>query len=127
MSLKDIRKYTVGAKKNLKEVVKEFITEDGDKYKVMFRQPTRKDKKALVKKCSDEDGMVDTIDLTTWAVIMLTYDPDTGERVFSDEDYDSLLEQASVGSFVDDFALEAIRLVNGINGETDDPKVLPEG
>lgn len=127
MSLKDIRKHTIGTKTKLKEVIKTFKTEDGIEFEVLFRQPTRRDKKELIKKCSDENGMVEVIDLSTWAVIMLARDPETGERVFTDEDYDSFMEQASVDSFVEEFALEALRLVNGVNGEPNDPKELPEG
>lgn len=126
MSLKDIRALTIGAKKNLKQVKKTFKTQDGTEFEVMFQQPTRKDKKEIVKRCSDDNGMVDVIDLSTWAVIMLTYTPE-GERVFSEEDYNLLLDQAATDSFVEEFALEALKLINGVNGESDDPKSLPEG
>lgn len=122
MSLKNlIRQNTVAKKIDLKSKVVTFNEGKKDEYKVKFTQPNRKIKKELYEKCVDENGLVQLADLQNWAVIYLTVDPETDERVFGEGDYELLSNQAS-DSWVDEYAEHALGLVSGLDGEPNDPK-----
>jgi len=118
MSLKDsIRKSTVGAKQTFRTSEIEW---EGSK--VGFKQLTQREKRELFQRCGkDADGNYDTVDLQIWATIYMTVDPETGEKVFTPEDYDLLNDQPS-GSFVEAFSSAALKLLGG-----DDPKKSQEG
>lgn len=123
MSLKKlIRQQTVGKKVPLKSKIVKFNEGTDEQYEVGFKQPTRKDKKLIMSKCVDkETGLIDNIDLQTWAVIALTVEPDTDNQVFSESDYESLSKLPS-GTWFDEYAEYALDLISGVNGETSDPK-----
>lgn len=110
MSLKDsIRKATVGAKKNFRTTELDF---EGNK--VMFKQLSQRERKELIGRCKDESGDIDGIELQIWSVIYMTRDPETGETVYTEDDYESLNEQPA-GGFVEKFAEAAIALMSGDN------------
>lgn len=123
MSLKKlIREKTVGQKTNLTTKVVKFNEGSEDEYEVGFRQPSRKDKKVIMNKCvNQETGLVDMVDMQTWAVILLTVDPEDGKPVFSEADYERLSNLPS-DTWFDEFAEIAINQVSGFNGEPTDPK-----
>ena len=118
MSVTDIRKKlrdkTVGGKSKLRSIVKEF---DGEKFEI--KQPTVATRGRIMKECKvpltdDEDEMASKIDyseMQVWAVIYCTFVPGTNERVFTEADAD-LLRNQPAGSFVDEFAAEAMDLMN---------------
>lgn len=128
MSLKkQIRSLTVGKKVPLQTRVVKFLEGTDDEYEVGFRQPTRKDKKLIMSKCVDkESGLIDNIDLQTWAVIALTVDPENGEPLFTEGDFEHLSDLPS-DTWFDEYAEIALSMVAGFNGEPSDPKELPKG
>lgn len=80
--------------------------------KVVFRQPSQKIRKNLVKQAT-KNGDFDAIDFQVRLVIALTED-DKGKKVFEDTDYDSLMDQPS-GGFLELFAEECMLLLG--NGQ----------
>jgi len=61
------------------------------------RETSRKVRKDLLEKCTDENGKVNTSDFLVWSIIYCTFDPGTGARVFDDEHYDSIMESPTSG------------------------------
>ena len=111
MSLRDqIRGNTLGQKKNFKTVP---ATVNGSE--VELRQPTIKERSALRKRCMsvDEEGKpdLDVFEFLIWAVIGYTYVPGTDEKVFSEEDYEALIELPAGGWF-DELSEKAADLTN---------------
>lgn len=110
--LKSIQAATIGAKKQFKRYSLEF---DGNT--VEFIQPTVKQRRDLLSKCKDTKGEVDGVLLMVEAVIALTVEPNTENRVFDDTSRDSIMSQPSGGWF-EQFAEKAIQALTG----SDDPK-----
>jgi len=79
--------------------------------KVEVRQPSIKVRNELIKRCMDKDGNMDNMEFMVQSAILLVYDPDSGEPLFTKEDYDSLISQPS-GGFVDQFSAEAMGLLS---------------
>lgn len=104
---KAIRDKTLGAKKGFK--TKNVQLEDGTE--VEIRQPSIKRRKEIMNAVTDEQGNVDGGDLVVWAAIYCSFVPGENETVFSEEDYEALLEEPT-GSFVDDFGQAALELMN---------------
>ena len=104
MSLKNIRAKTVGAKKNFNRIELDF---DGDK--VYFRQPSRKEVREI-QKFASKDGDFDFTTFQLYSVIKLTEDAD-GTRVFSDEDFDSMINEPT-GGWLDSFQEKALEVMS---------------
>lgn len=111
MSTRDeIRSATLGQKKSFQSK-----TVESNGVKAEVRQPTVKRRKEILNAVTDESGNVDGGDLVVWAAIHCTFEPDSDEKVFSEEDFDAFMEQPT-GSFVDDFGQAALELMN-VSGE----------
>lgn len=110
----DILAKTLGAKKHFKKT--EF---DYEGVKVVFHQPTRGEARELNKRSTTKDGEFDFIAFQMWSVIMLTKD-ENGNRVFSDEHFDSFLAEP-VGGWLDEFSSKALEVMSNA-----DPKPQPE-
>lgn len=107
MSTRDnIRKATVGAKKEFRKELTEW-----DGLEVEVRQPSVLSRRELLNACSDEEGNVDGQELMIWALIQNTYVPGTDEKVFDRADYDSIVNQPT-GGFVDHFGKVALEVMN---------------
>lgn len=91
-----IRNATLGAKKNLRKEVVEL--EGGIKIEV--RQPTQRSRSALSEKAT-KDGQIDNTLFMIHSVIELSFDPETGEKVFTDADVDAMLSEPSGDSYID--------------------------
>lgn len=114
MSTKDIRNALIGSKPEFKS---EEVEVGGKKIEV--RQLTVGDRNGLIEKCKGDNG-VDGLKLQVYAVIMTAHDPETGDKIFSPADYDTLVAQPS-GGFVDTISNVAFRVL-GISGEEDTEK-----
>lgn len=112
MSKRDsLRKATVGAEKKFASKIVEY---NGDKFEI--RQPSVSVRSKILKKSSisddiDDFGKVEFDKMQIFAVIYCTYIPDTDERVFDESDIPALKDQPT-DSFVDEFAAEAMKLMN---------------
>mgnify|MGYP003657580753 CR=1 FL=1 len=106
MTIDKLRAATIGAKKNFKS---ETIEYNGVKFEI--RQPSIRARAELTKQCTGSNGAIDMFKFLVWLVIELTYVPNTDKKVFTAEDYDTLVEQAT-GGFVDAFSEVAASLVN---------------
>lgn len=103
----ELRKVTIGAKR---EFEKKLFTFEGKSFE--FRQPTIGIRKKVRDKAMKNPlEPMDTLEFYIWCVIELTFVPGTDEKVFSEEDYDTLLESPS-GGFMDVFAEECSYLMN---------------
>ena len=78
--------------------------------RVEVRQPTVAERNKLVVACKDEKGVLNEMEFIIQAALRFTHDPESGERLYSLEDYDALAGQPS-GGFVDQFGEEAIKLL----------------
>ena len=114
MSTKDIRNALIGSKPEFKS---EQVEVGGQKIEI--RQLTVGDRNGLLEKCKNDKG-VDGLKLQVYAVIMTAHDPESGEKIFSPSDFDSLVAQPS-GGFVDTVSNVAFRVL-GISGEEETEK-----
>lgn len=96
MSLKKIRELTVGSK-----IVYETAEMTYDGEKVIFKQPSRREYRDLLKKAT-VDGELDVVSFQIWLVIFTTHDEE-GNRVFSEEDFAMMIKMPP-GGFIDKFA-----------------------
>jgi len=106
MAIDKLRAATIGAKKNFKSETIEF---NGVKFEI--RQPSVSARSELTKQCTGSDGQINMFKFLVWLVIELTYEPNTDNKVFTAEDYDTLVGQPT-GGFVDAFSEVAASLVN---------------
>ena len=114
-SIDDLRALTVGAKKNFRT---EKVDIEGAEFEV--RQPSVKARDALMEKCTDKEGKLKMSEFLSWGIILNTYKPGTDEKVFSDADYKSIIEQPA-GGWVDKLGNTAARLLN-VQEDEDSPK-----
>jgi len=106
-SIRDqIRAATLGAKPQFKTKIVEYAG-----LEVEVKQPNLKDRRKLLEKARDEKGNFDVVLFTIWAVILNTYVPNTGEKVFSPEDAEAFME-LNTGSFVETFSAAVSELMN---------------
>lgn len=78
-----------------------------------LRTLTYGDRAKLVRACKDEEtGEIDGIRLTFAALIACAFDPETGEKVFSEGDTETV--EALPGVLLDDWAFPALQL-NGLS------------
>lgn len=77
---------------------------------VEIRQPTIKQRNELLTSCRRADGSLDEMEFILQCAIRFVHDPDSGERIYSAEDYNTLISQPA-GDFVDQFGGEAIELL----------------
>lgn len=98
MSKKDLRNHLLGKAPSFK---KQTVNVDGTDYEV--RQFSLGDRNKIASKVVDKDGNTDYTAIQIWSVIYSVFDPETGERIFEDADYEQLLKQPSAGSFIDKF------------------------
>ncbi|MFZ5852301.1 MAG: hypothetical protein ACOYY2_13035 [Actinomycetota bacterium] len=75
---------------------------------VLVRGMTGRDRTRLMNEAVTDDGDVDLAKIYPDAIILCTYDPATGERVFADDDRDALLSKA--GAALDRISGPAMRL-----------------
>lgn len=99
MSLKNsIRELTLGAEQK-------FRTKDLE-YKgctVRVKELSLKERKQVLQRSKDADGTIDEVKLTINAIIAMVIDPDTGEKVYSPADYDSMVNSPA-GGYVEVFS-----------------------
>lgn len=79
---------------------------------VEVRSMDARSRTRLIKMASNEQGMVDMEVIYPEMVMLCCYDPETGERIFGEEDRDALMSKSSVP--VELLALAAMR-VSGMN------------
>jgi len=115
VSIKDIRSATLGAQNKFKT---EDVEHNGIKVKV--QQLSYGDRTALLEKCQKNDK-VDTLKLQVYAVIYTVVDPDTGEKVFSEDDYETMIKQPS-GGYVDTFSKAAFKVLGLSDDEAEAEK-----
>lgn len=77
---------------------------------VQVRQPNVKERNKIIMLCKDKDGKLDEMEFIIQAAIKFTYDPESGERLYSERDYGALVESPA-GDFLDQFGEEAIKLL----------------
>ena len=107
--LDQIRAATVGSAKQFR---REKVTVNGVEIEV--RQPSIRERARILKASKAQTGDQEKIDLGelfVTAAIACCYDPGTSQKVFTDADRESLMEQPS-GSFVDDLGAVALKLMN---------------
>jgi len=88
----------------------EHVGFEDEPIKVEVRQPTVKERNELIKSCRGKDGKFDEMEFILQAAIRFVYDPVSGDRLYSKEDYDALSQQPA-GDFVDQFGGEAVELL----------------
>ena len=121
MSKQKLRALTLGRKKTFE---KRIIEIEGEKFEM--RQPTigqRGEIRNKSMKVGMHDGEETTFDMFGFlicAVVELTHDPETGERVFSDEDYEEL-QSLPAGGWFDKLTKEAADLCNVQDDEVKKP------
>jgi len=109
VSIKDIRSATLGAQNKFRtEKVKH-----GD-IEVEVKQLSYADRTALMEKCTEGDKL-DSLKLQVFAVIYTVVDPETGDKVFSETDYETMVQQPS-GGYVDTFSKAAFKVL-GLSSE----------
>lgn len=106
--LKELHAATIGAKKNFKRYSLEF-----EGTAVEFIQPNVKQRRDILNKCKDSKGEVDGVLLMVEAVIQLTVEPNTDNRVFDETHRDMILSQPSGGWF-EKFAEKAMQAITGV-------------
>lgn len=97
---------------------REFTTGD---MKLFFKFPTRRDKREIMSLSTGKDGTINHALFETWATIKLTQVAETGENLFSDEDFDAI-ENLQLGGDFDKICTEALM---ALLGEESDPKKSP--
>lgn len=102
-----LRKATIGTAKKFKKVK---FTYEGNDFE--FRGLTVRDRDDIRAKATDKEGNILGAAFQVWALIYMTYVPETDDKVFSPEDYDMLMSQPA-GGFVDVLAGEALKLMSG--------------
>lgn len=101
MSIRDSILTTVDIQSKLVEVPEWGVT-------LEVRGMTAGDRMALTELAMGEGGTVRLSVLYPWLVVSSTFDPETGERVFSDEDVEAVKTKA--GSAVERLATAAMEL-----------------
>ena len=106
-----LRSITVGSKREFK---KELLEWEGNQFEI--RQPSVRQRSEILKKArmtvGDDEGVsVDIAAMQVWSVICCVYAPDDTKPLFSDGDFESLLDMPA-GSFVDKFATVAMSYIN---------------
>jgi hypothetical protein len=120
------RSLTIGKPRTFKS---ETVPIDGTDFEV--RQPTIKQRGTIQNKAlcfSDDAGkrldvpVFKSSEFQVWAVIEMTHIPGTDQRVFSEKDYDILVEQPAGGWF-DTLSKKAMELANVDETNTKKPSV----
>lgn len=88
--------------------------EDVDYYgiPVQLRGLRVRERQEIFEKSRNENGDVDGIKAVILAILKCTVDPNSGEQVFEDTDYDTLMNEQS-GGFVDTVMPVVNRLMGG--------------
>ena len=114
MTAKDlIRSKTVGAAKDFKREIMEF-----EGVPVEIKEPSERQRAKIFERARSEinvDGgkpkiNVDTAELAVWALICCVHDPETGETVFTEADYETLMNMPA--SQLDKLKSKALEYVN---------------
>lgn len=113
MSKDTLRSLTVGAKK---EFASDTVEYAGETFEV--RQPSLKQRNNLLTRCRDGKGEIDPTALMVWITIHCVYDPETGEPVFDEADYEAMTESPPNG-FVDVLGAKALE-VAGLSGNDEE-------
>lgn len=92
------------------------IPEWGD-IKVEIRGLSAGERVRLVKHLQGDDGKIDNASMANWLIVLCSYDPDTGERIFEDDDRDAIAEKAPKPH--ERLMTAALRL-SGLAGEDDE-------
>jgi len=104
MSIKDIRSATLGAQNKFRT---EKVEHEG--IEVEVKQLSYAGRTALLENCRT-NGELDTLKLQVFAVIHTVVDPESGDQVFSEADYETMVEQPS-GGYVDTFSKAAFKVL----------------
>jgi hypothetical protein len=83
-----------------------------------IRTMTARERSRLVSSCTKPDGTVDMEKMYPLLLIAAVYDPETGDKVFSAEDMESLQEKSASAI---EFVAQKIMEVSGMN-----PKAVDE-
>ena len=123
----ELRSFTIGARKHFeKETVEISIGDQTKAFEV--RQPTIGQRGVINNKAmqfNDGEMEFDMFGFLICAVVELTYVPGTDERVFSEEDYESL-KSLPAGGWFDKLTSTASTLCNVKSDEVKKPSVLTE-
>lgn len=92
------------------EIGLEHVGFEEEGIEVEVRQPTIKERNKLLAECRGDDGTLDEMEFILQCAIRFVYDPESGEAVYEEGDYDALVSQPA-GDFVDQFGGEAIELL----------------
>jgi hypothetical protein len=102
-----LRSATLG---KTREFVKELVEIDGCQFEL--RQPTVKARSRIFDRSVDSGtGKHDPFAIMLWGIIECTYCPESGERVFTDHDYEALAS-TPVGGYVDELGKSVMTLFN---------------
>ena len=87
---------------------------------IEVRTMTALDRAKLLKTCVEKDGSMITEKFQAGLIIASVFDPETGEKVFTDEDYELLMSKAAG-------VIESLATVSmGISGLTKDAMTAAE-
>lgn len=107
--MSNLRALTLGRNTKSKPVIVEV---EGAKFEV--RKPSVRERATILKAAGIVAGKASSAEidkLQAMAVINCVYDPETGERVFTDADLNALLDAES-GSYVDVLGEHALHFLN---------------
>jgi hypothetical protein len=101
---------------NSKDIKKEIVTiKEWDNVKIEIRTMSGKERSVLLKTAVDKNGELDFEKMYPSIIIATAYDPDTGEKVFNQEDREILNTKSA--KCVEEIAKVALRLA-GLDGES---------
>lgn len=103
----DLRSKLLGSKANFKT---EEVEYEGDKYFV--REMSLKERRKLVKRCSDSEGKLDGTLFQIHSIILAVKD-EKGKPVFEESDAEALEEMPASSGFVGVFSDAIAKLVGG--------------
>ena len=99
-----LRELTIGRKRTPTRKILRFKAQEYE-----IRSPTVGERNKIQQKATSEDGRFNEQKFIVAAIIELTYVPKTEEKVFSDADWDVMMN-CDVGSYVDVFAPDILEI-----------------
>lgn len=89
--MSDLRKKILDYDDRARQIVD--IPEWGD-VKIEVRGLTAGERVRLVRHLQDDEGNIDGGAMANWLIVLCSYDPETGERIFEDDDRGAIAEKA---------------------------------
>jgi len=88
----------------------ELVGYEEEPINIGFTQPTVRERNKMINVCRTKEGVLDEMEFILQSIINLTFDPDSGDRLFEKADYDALVNQPA-GSMVDQLGEHAIEML----------------